>query len=91
MVVHVLVLPVYYFWAWVGFGSQELWGAYLMYGFMWLLVGWLLVHWSRAGRVRLMSRVFAWAIASSVTVLVVVPLLWRPTRALLVPPPGGAR
>ncbi len=64
LAVHLLMLPVYYFWAWVG------------------------AYWSRAGRVQLVSRVFAWALASSVTVLVVVPLLWRPTRALLVPPSG---
>ena len=81
---------VYYFWAWVGFGAQELWGSYLVYGFMWLLVAGLMVHWSHRGRVHLVPRVFAWALASSVTVLVVLPLLWRPTRTLLVPL-GGVR
>lgn len=35
LAVHLLVLPVYYFWAWVGFGAHELWGSYLVYGFMW--------------------------------------------------------
>ncbi len=86
LVAHVLMLPVYYFWAWVGFGAQELWGSYLVYGSMWLLVAWLIVHWSHQGRVHLVPRVLAWALASSVTVLVVLPLLWPPTRALLVPP-----
>ncbi len=84
--VHVLMLPVYYFWAWVGFGAQELWGSYLVYGFMWLLVAGLMVGWAHRGRVHLVPRVFAWALASSVTVLVVLPLLWHPTRTLLVPP-----
>ncbi len=71
----------------MGFGAQELWGSYRVYGFMWLLVAGLMVHWSHRGRVDLVPRVFGWALASSVTVLVVLPLLWRPTRMLLVPPP----
>ncbi len=91
LAVHVLMLPVYYFWAWVGFGAQELWGSYVVYGLMWLMVAGLMVHWSHRGRVHLVPRVLAWALASSVTVLVVLPLLWRPTRTLLVPPRGGVR
>lgn len=87
LVAHALMLPLYAAWVMLGAFSQFKWAGALGLGFMWLLLAWFVVRWAHEGRTGIAKRMVVWGLLAWFNLLLVLPLLWRPTRRFLVPTP----
>lgn len=85
LAVHIAMLPLYALWVWLGAFSQFKWAGALGLGAMWLLIGWFVLRWAREGRQGIAPRVVLWGLLAWFNLLLVLPLLWEPTRRFLVP------
>ena len=86
MLVHIAMLPLYALWVWLGAFSQFWWAGALGLGFMWGVLAWFIRRWVSEGRERVEPRIVLWGLLAWFNLLLVLPLLWAPTRRFLVPP-----